>query len=340
MQLQLNMLDKHLAQSLSSFYVITSNEYLLALETTEKIRKAAHAHGFTERNILVIERNFKWIELNTINQSQSLFSSKKLIELYIPSGKLDKEGSQELQNYISYLNPVNLTIINLPKLDWITQKTPWVYALQAISIYLDIPLIERSQLPIWITNRLAKQKQSVDKKCLEFIIDHVEGNLLAAYQEIQKLAVLYPSGKLSFKNVYDAIVSVARYDIFELNETIFSGNIIRMMRIINGLKNEGKNLSLILWIIVEEIRILLKLKTGIIEGKSFGILLKENRVFIKHERLIKLVINRITLIDLQTALQEAAKIDRIIKGLRIKTFSDDPWDALTQFSLKLAYICK
>ena len=336
MQLRHDSLDAHLGKSLAPLYVIASDEHLLALEAADKIRRSARANGYTEREVLVVERSFKWGELLAANQSQSLFGDKKLIELRIPTGKPGKDGGQALQDYAANLSPDNLTIISLPKLDWATQKAAWVGALQQAAVYIDIPLVERAQLPGWIGNRLAAQQQSADRPCLDFIADRVEGNLLAAHQEIQKLALLYPVGQLSFEQVQDAVLNVARYDVFKLNEAMLSGDIARLTRMMEGLKGEGEALPLVLWAVTEEIRTLLKLKSGMAQGKPVGALLKEYRIWGPRERLMEPALRRIGLATLEQALQEAALVDRMVKGLRARSFAGDPWDDLLQLGLKLA----
>lgn len=336
MQLRLDALEAHLAKSLAPLYVITSDEHLLALEAADKIRKTARAQGLTEREVLVVERSFKWGELLAANQSQSLFGDRKLIELRIPTGKPGKDGGQALQEYAASLNPDNVTLITLPKLDWQTQKSAWVAALQQAAVYIDIALVERAQLPAWIGTRLAMQKQSVDRQSIDFIADRVEGNLLAAHQEIQKLALLYPEGKLSFEQVQDAVLNVARYDVFKLNEAMLSGDTARLVRMIEGLKGEGEALPLVLWAMAEEIRTLLKIKAGAAQGKAIGMLLKEYRIWGPREKLMEPALRRLKLSTLEGALQEAAQIDKMVKGLRAKAFAGDAWDALLQLGLKVA----
>jgi DNA polymerase-3 subunit delta len=336
MQLRLDALDAHLGKSLAPLYVITSDEHLLALEAADKIRKTARAQGLTEREVLVVERSFKWGELLAANQSQSLFGDRKLIELRIPTGKPGKDGGQALQDYVKALSPDNVTLIALPKLDWQTQKSAWVAALQQAGVYIDIPLVERPQLPAWIGARLAAQRQSADKQSIEFIADRVEGNLLAAHQEIQKLALLHPEGKLSFEQIHDAVLNVARYDVFKLNEAMLSGDAARLVRMLEGLKGEGEALPLVLWAMAEEIRTMLKLKAGVEKGRPLGMLLKENRIWGPRERMMEPALRRLRLSTLETVLQEAAQIDKMVKGLRAKAFSGDAWDALLQLGLKVA----
>jgi DNA polymerase-3 subunit delta len=336
MQLRADALDAHLAKSLAPLYVIASDEHLLALEAADKIRKAARAQGITEREVLTVERGFKWGELIAANQSQSLFGDRKLIELRIPTGKPGKDGGQALQDYAADLSPDNVTLIALPKLDWQTQKTAWVTALQQAAVYIDIPLVERAQLPNWIGLRLTAQKQSADRQSVDFIADRVEGNLLAAHQEIQKLALLYPEGKLSFEQVHDAVLNVARYDVFKLNEAMLSGDAARRVRMLEGLKGEGEALPLVLWAVAEEIRTLLKLKVAAAQGKPISVLLKEYRIWGPREKLMEPALRRLKMSTLQAALREAAQIDRMIKGLRAKACAGDAWDAMLQLGLKVA----
>lgn len=336
MQLRLDALDGHLAKTLAPLYVIASDEHLLALEAADRIRRAVRAQGFSEREVLVVERGFRWNELLAASRSQSLFGDRKLIELRIPSGKPGKDGAQALQEYAAALGGDTVTLISLPKLDWATQKAAWVSTLQQAGVYIEIPLVERSQLPGWIGNRLAQQNQSADKQGLEFMAERVEGNLLAAHQEIQKLGLLYPSGKLSFEQIHDAVLNVARYDVFKLSEAMLAGDAARLVRMLEGLKGEGEALPLVLWAMAEEIRTLLRLKTGMEQGRPLGQLLKESRIWGGRERLMEPALRRLPVSTLEAGLQQAAQIDKMVKGLRSKAFAGDPWDALLQLGLRMA----
>jgi len=336
MQLRLDALDGHLNKSLSQLYVITSDEHLLALEAADKIRRTARAQGYSERDVLTVERSFKWGELLAANQALSLFGDKKLIELRIPTGKPGKDGGAALQAYVKDLSPDNLTLITLPKLDWQTQKAAWVGALQQAAVYIDIPQIERAQLPNWIGQRLAAQGQSADRQSIDFIADRVEGNLLAAHQEIQKLALLHEPGKLTYEQVHDAVLNVARYDVFKLSEAMLLGDPARLVRMLEGLKGEGEALPLVLWAVSEEIRTLLKLKAGMAQGRPLGALLKEYRIWGPKERMMDPALRRISLAPLEAAMKAAAQVDKMLKGLRAKAYSGDAWDAMLQLGLKVA----
>jgi DNA polymerase-3 subunit delta len=336
MQLRVDALEGQLARGLTPLYVISSDEHLLALEAADKIRRAARANGYTEREVLSVERSFKWGELLAANQALSLFGDKKLIELRIPTGKPGKDGGAALQSYAKDLSPDNLTLVTLPKLDWQTAKAAWVGALQQAAVYIEIPAVERAQLPAWIGARLAAQGQSADRTSLDFIADRVEGNLLAAHQEIQKLGLLHEPGKLGFEQIHDAVLNVARYDVFKLSEAMLAGDAVRLVRMLEGLKGEGEALPLVLWAVAEEIRTLLKLKSGMAQGRPLGVLLKEHRIWGPRERMMEPALRRIPLAALESALQQAAQVDKMIKGLRAKAHAGDAWDSMLQLALKVA----
>ncbi len=341
MQLRAEALEAHLSKALAPLYVISSDEHLLALEAADRIRTAARSSGFSEREVLVAERFFKWGELLAANQAMSLFGDRKLIELRIPGGKPGKDGGQALQDYAAACTASTeagdtLTLITLPKLDWATQKSAWVGALQRHAVYIEIPNVERHQLADWIGRRLVAQSQSADRAALEFMVERVEGNLLAAHQEIRKLGLLYPEGRLSFEQVQDAVLNVARYDVFKLSEAMLSGDVGRVARMLDGLKGEGEAPPLVLWAIAEELRTLLKLKLGTADGRPLAALLKEYRIWGPRERLMAPALARVKLTTLEDALAKAAQVDRMIKGLRAKDFAGDAWDALLQLALSVA----
>jgi len=271
-------LPRHLASGLKPLYVVFGDAPLLAIETADSIRAAARAAGYSERETYVAEQHFKWSELHNSAQTMSLFASRKVIDLRIPSGKPGVEGGQALQAYCTNLNPDVLTLISLPKLDWAAQKSQWFGALQQHGVVISADDIPRSALPRWVAERLKRQEQTADIATLEFLADRCEGNLLAAFQEIQKLALLFPAGALSFDQVKDAVMDVARYDIFKLSEAMLNGNAARYAHILDGLRAEGTATVLVLWAISEDIRTLGKVLQSIQRGGNLGSALRDVRV--------------------------------------------------------------
>jgi len=349
MQLRLDALDTHLAKGLAGLYVVFGDEHLLAQEACDRIRAAARVGGFTERNVFTVERSFDWSSLLGATQSMSLFGDRQLIELRIPSGKPGKEGADALKALAAAGNPDVLVLVTLPRLDAATQKSAWFTALADGGVSLRIDPVERAQLPNWVAQRLMQQGQRVatgeeGRRALQFIAERVEGNLLAAHQEIQKLGLLYPQGALTFEQVHDAVLNVARYDVFKLNEAMLAGDVGRLSRMLDGLKGEGEAAVLVLWALTEEVRTLLKIKRGAAAGKPLAMLLRENRVWGPRERLVGPALSRVTEPLLEEGLALAAALDRQVKGLtgaapasrRRPALPPDPWDGLFELAALVA----
>lgn len=324
-------LPRHLASGLKPLYVIYGDALLLAIEAADSIRTAARGAGYSEREIFVAEQHFKWGELRGSAQSLSLFAERKIVDLRILSGKPGAEGSQALQDYCANLAPDVLTLISLPKLDKTAQKSQWFTALERHGVMIAADDIPRNALPRWIAGRLKRQGQAADPATLEFLADRCEGNLLAAFQEIQKLALLFPAGTLSFEQVKDAVMDVARYDIFKLSEELLNGNATRFVRILDGLRAEGTATVLVLWAISEEIRTLGKVLQAMQRGANLGNALRDARVWGAKQGLIENAARRLKFPHIERAMQQAARLDKMIKGLR----QGDVWDELLQLGLRL-----
>jgi DNA polymerase-3 subunit delta len=325
-------LPRHLASGLKPLYVVYGDALLLALEAADSIRTAARAAGYGERETLIAEQHFKWAELSNSARSLSLFASRRVIDLRIPSGKPGVEGGQALQEYAANPDSDVLTLITLPKLDWSAQKSQWFAALEKHGVMVSADDIPRSALPRWIAARLQTQDQRADEAALEFLADRCEGNLLAAFQEIQKLALLFPAGMLTFENVKDSVMDVARYDVFRLTEAMLNGNAARYTRILDGLRAEGTATVLVLWALSEDIRTLCKVTQAVQRGASIGNAMRDLRVRKDKQRMIENAAHRFKFPFLERTIQQAARLDKTIKGLR----QGDVWDELLQLGLRFA----
>lgn len=333
MQLRAEELERHLTRSLAPLYVIHGDEPLQSVEAADAIRAQARAQGYTEREVLAVERSFDWSLLAASGANLSLFSSKKLIELRIPGGKPGTEGAAAIVEYCAEPVPDVLTIVTLPKLDRRAQDTAWFKALTRKGVLINTFQVERAQLPQWIAARLARQKQKAGGETLQFLSDSVEGNLLAAHQEIQKLGLLFPPGELAFDPVRSAVLNVARYDAFKLNEAMLAGNKARLARMLDGLKSEGEAPPKILWVLSEEIRAVAKVQAGLAQGEDLQRLYGNNRVWGNvRQQLVAEAARRLKSAALGEALRHAARIDRTIKGLA----RGDVWDELLQLCLRFA----
>ncbi len=338
MQLRIDALAAHLGRRLAPLYVVHGDEHLLAIEAADAIRAAARAAGYTERDVLTVDRYFRWNRLLESTQSLSLFGDRKLIELRVPGGKPGKDGSQALQAFAKTIHDGDtIALVTLPKLEREQKSSAWFGALDAAGVTIEAPLVDRARLPAWIGERLALQGQTADVETLAFLADRVEGNLLAAHQEVQKLALLQPPGRLDFEAVRAAVVEVARYDVFKLGEAMLAGDPARVARMVDGLRGEGESPVLVHWAITEEVRALLRAKIGVAKGQPLSSLLRNLRVWGARERLFEVALKRLTLPALERALARAADIDRVVKGLQGHVVAlGDPWTELSRLGVAIA----
>ncbi|MCF8149990.1 MAG: DNA polymerase III subunit delta [Sulfuritalea sp.] len=254
MQLRPEQLQAHLDKPLAPLYLLHGDEPLLVIEAGDAIRAAARQQGFEEREVIIVGTGFKWDELFLAAGNMSLFGGSKLVDLRIPSGKPGREGSEALQRYITTLGPGMVTLITLPELDWQARKAAWVSALSKAGVSIECNAPPPARLPQWIAERLARQQQSAPRAALELIATHVEGNLLAAHQEIQKLGLLYPAGEVSLAQIGVAVMNVARYDVSDLRDALKARDTVRAVRTLEGLKAEDAPPPLVLWALATEAR--------------------------------------------------------------------------------------
>lgn len=333
MNLRPDQLPALLDRPLAPLWLLHGNEPLLVLEAADAIRAAARRQGFEERETLVVGQGFKWDALTLTAGNMSLFGGAKLIDLRIPTGKPGRDGGEALQRYVASLPMQTLTLITLPELDWQARKTGWFKAVSEAGNSLELNAPERERLPEWIGRRLAVQKQTASADALAFIADHVEGNLLAAHQEILKLGLLHPEGALTLDQVQDAVLNVARYDIDKLRQAVVEGDPARCARLLEGLKGEGAAPPLVLWALANETRSLANLSAGRDAGQPLPALFKAERIFDpRRQQAVGRALGRLGQGTLRAALMHAARIDRMIKGL----VPGDVWDEFLQLALRLA----
>ena len=342
MQLRPDQLAVHLQKGLRLLYTLCG-EPLLVQEAADAIRAAARAAGHTERQVHTVSgAHYNWSGLLGAAQAMSLFADKQIIEIRIPSGKPGKEGSEALQRYCAFNSDDTVTLVTLPRLDGPQQKSGWFSALDGAGMTLKFDPIDRKVLPPWIAQRMALQGQRVQggeagQRTLAFFADRVEGNLLAAHQEIQKLGLLFPrgetAGELSFEQIESAVLNVARYDVFKLGEAVLAGQVERALRMLDGLQAEGEAAVLVHWTLSEDIRCLKRLRDAMAAGRPLPMALREARVWGAKERLMERAVPLFTDNAVAALLQAAQVCDGLVKGLRHPDWPGDPWDGLKRLML-------
>ena len=347
MQIKAEQLAAHLQQASSKglrpIYTVWGDEPLLAQEAGDLLRVAARKLGYSERQVhTVAGAHFNWSALLGASQEMSLFSDKQLIEIRIPSGKPGKDGSVALQRYCEIMAETAsddvLTVLQLPKLDRQQQQSAWFVALDQAGVMVRVDPVERKALPTWIAQRLSQQGQHVKggvegQQALDFFADRVEGNLLAAHQEVMKLGLLYPAGELSAADIEAAVLNVARYDVFKLGEAVLAGQVGRALRMLQGLQAEGEAAVLVHWTLSEDIRALKRVKDAVAGGQPLPMALRDARVWGNKERLFERVVPLLRPTALTELVQAAHICDGLVKGLRHPNWPTDPWAGLQRLVL-------
>ena len=333
-RLEQNQLKQQLNNKLLPLYVLIGDEPLAQSECLDTIRQAARKAGADERSSFTVERNFNWQQIQQFGQSLSLFSSQRILEIHIPSGKPGVDGGKALTELSAKPIPDTTTIIVLPSLEREAKNSAWFNALQSASTIIELKEIAPNQLPQWLSTRLAAQNQNCDAASLEFIAHQVEGNLLAAYQEIQKLALLYPAGEISTESVRDAVLNVSRFDAFQLGEAVLAGDAARTTRILQGLQDEGENVVAVMNPLMWALRPLVRIKQAEARGENIVNAMTNARIYGDRQSLVKRALARLSLRQLEAALQKLCDIDRTAKGV----MQGDAWLELSRLCFGLAKV--
>ncbi len=333
MQLRAEQLDAQLARNLAATYLIHGDEPLLALEAADAVRAAARKHGYTERLVLVSGRGFDWGELLNAGANRSLFGGKKIVELRIPNGKPGVEGSAALVRYCARPNPDNLLLVSMPRPEGPFWKAAWFTALSASGVIAEVQGIDRARLPDWIRSRLARNAQSVDAEAMEFLVDRVEGNLLAAHQEIQKLALLAPRGELNLETMRDAVATVARFDPFVASDALLAGDLKRYVRALDGLRGEGESPVYLLAILGSDLQTLARVQGLVEAGRAPDEAIELCKVRKRRQPAIRAGQRKFSPAAVRAAVVHAARIDRAAKGVG----EGEPWDEFITLGLELLH---
>jgi DNA polymerase III subunit delta len=337
MQIKPDQLETQLARGLRPVYTIHGDEPLLAQEAADAIRAAARAAGYSERKVFNVSgAHFDWSGVLGAAQAMNLFADKQLIEIRIPSGKPGKDGSDALQRYCERIPEDVLTLVQLPRLDFQQVKAAWFNALDTAGVTLRVETLDRKALPAWLAQRLSRQGQRVrggdeGQRTLAFFADRIEGNLLAAHQELQKLALLYPAGELAFEQIESAVLNVARYDISKLLEAVWSGQVARALRMLDGLCAEGESVVFVHWSLAEDLRALARARAALDDGKPLPMALREARVWGLKEKLFERVLPLLADHRIAHLLEAASICDGICKGLKHPEWPSDPWAAVQRW---------
>lgn len=323
MKISTRQLEGHLRKGVEALYTVHGAEALLALEAADRIRDAARKAGCTEREVFFAEPGVDWNRLGASAANMSLFASKRLVELRVPTGKPGTEGSKAIDAWASKLPEDAITLVLLPQLEWQQMKSKWFESLEGHGVMVEAKPVTRDELPDWLAERLSRQKQRASVETLEWLAERVEGNLLAARQEVEKLALLLPEGEITLAQIREAVTDVSRFERDTLLDAIHGGDAGRVARVVASLAAEGEPLPLLLWTLAEELRLMMAIQAG-----------QRPRRFLPPDRMEKLnrTAKRHGAASFHRELLRAHRIDRMIKGVE----TGDPWQNVVDLALGIS----
>lgn len=333
MRLKPEQLTGSLQKSLASVYLLHGDEPLQISEMSDLIRHAAKQAGFLEREIFSTDTGFEWSEITTAASSISIFGDKKVLDVRVPSANFGNEGAKTLMTYCEKLPAETILLITCGKLNSAAMKTRWFEAVDKVGVTIQVKPLEGEELLHWLQNRLSQRGLTTDRAGINLLAERVEGNLLAASQEIEKLYVLYGNVALTHTQILDVVADSSRYDVFKLVDAILAANINRIFKVLAGLQAEGIAPPVILWGLMREARTLCKVRLELGEGKNRDLVFRNYQIWDKRVGLVEKAIKRLPHNKLFEILTLCAKADRQAKGQE----TGDVWETILAICLLFCF---
>jgi DNA polymerase-3 subunit delta len=332
LKLYANKLTSHLQNTLAPCYLVSGDEHLLVNEALDEIRAAAREKGFTSRESHVALSTFNWSSLAAVGANMSLFAEQRLVELRLPTGKPGREGSAAICEFVETLGPELMLLVIAPKLDKGTTNSKWVKTLTAKGAFLPIWPVELRELPSWVASRMRRVGLKPDRDAVAIIADRVEGNLLAADQEIEKLRLILGEAAVSGEDVSNAVANSSRFDVYKLVDAAVSGDARRAMKILNGLHGEGTEPVIVMWALTRELRLLARLADSVRRNVDLGAAMQQEYVWQNRQAMVRACIGRHPHTELYRLLKAAGRADAAAKGQA----PGDPWQLAADIVVALS----
>jgi DNA polymerase-3 subunit delta len=332
LKIRANQLASHLKNSLAPCYLVTGDEHLLVAEALDAIRNAARERGFGNRELHIATTGFDWGQLTASTGNLSLFAEQRIVELRLPTGKPGRSGGQVIVDLVAQAGPELLFIVTGPKLDSGTAKAKWVKTIENKGVNLQVWPIGLRDLPGWIANRMRQVGLQPERDAVAMIADRVEGNLLAASQEIEKLRLLLGEGKVTVADVTGAVARSSRYDVYQLADAAMSGDAARAIRILGGLREEGVEPVIVMWSLTRELRTLAMLDDAVRQGTDLARAMQSLRVWSSRQGLVRSCVGRHAHGAFHRLLKASGRADAAAKGQRY----GDPWQMAADIVIGMA----
>lgn len=332
MKLKAEQLTSHLQKNLASCYLVTGDEHLLVDEALDAIRQAARANGFTSRDLHVATATFDWAHMRDSSANLSLFAEKRIVELRLPTGKPGRVGSQAIADLADNTDSDLMLIVSAPKLERNAQSSKWVKSLDANGVNIQVWPIGERELPGWIAGRMRQAGLQPDRGAVALIADRVEGNLLAANQEIEKLRLVLGEGMVTAEDASTAVANSSRFDVFKLVDAALTGDARRALKILSGLRAEGVEPVIVVWALTRELRTLASLTDTVSQGTDLASGMQKTGVWRNRQALVRSCIGRHQHGDFHRLLKAANHADQAAKG----QLRADPWQLSTDIVLGMS----
>lgn len=327
-----NQLSAHLKSTLLPCYLVSGDEPLLVQEAADAIRQRARSQGMDTRELHVADARFDWNELQASAGNMSLFAERRIIELRLPTGKPGRQGGQAIADLAAQAGPELLLIVSTPKLDKSGSSSAWAKALEKLGATVQVWPVGISELPRWINERMRRSGLVPDRDAVQLLADRVEGNLLAAQQEIDKLALCAGNGKITSVDVENSVADNARFDVYKLVDAAIGGDAARAIRILAGVRNDGTDAVIVVWALGREIRTLALLADNVKSGIDLSTALQKAGVWRNRQNLVRSCVGRHRATDIHRLLQLTRQADAAAKGQS----GADPWSLATDIVIGLA----
>ena len=332
MKISANQLAPQLKKSLLPCYLVSGDEPLLVEESLDAIRAAAREQGFGSRELFVHSVGFDWSDFSAVGGNLSLFAERRIVELRLPTGKPGVKGSAAIADFAADAGEDILFLVSAPKIDRKGQNAKWVKALESRGGLVQIWPVDRRDLPGWINQRMQHAGMRPDRDAVRLIADRVEGNLLAARQEIEKLRLLHGGGPISADEVDQAVADSSRFDVYKLVDAAVSGNASRAVRVLGGVRAEGVEPVIVMWALTRELRLLAGLSDAVAGGSDLSTSMRKARVWQNRQGMVRSCIGRHPAGSFHRLLKLARRADAAAKGQR----RADPWQLVMQIIIEVA----
>lgn len=326
MQIRAEQLHRHLqAGDLKDIYLVSGDEQLLVDEACDEIVAAATGLGYDERTIFEAVPRAAWDELFADAGNLSLFATKRLLDVRIPPRGLDRAGSDSIRGYLDTPLADTLVLCRAAGLDWRQRSNAWYRAIDKAGVVIQVWPIGGRELPRWLEGRCRREGLELDRDALDALAERVEGNLLAAAQEIEKLKLQHGQGRIAADDIEGGVGDAAHFDTFELIDAAFAGRAARVHRMLDTLRQEGVAVFMVIVSLANQLQRARELAAG-----------ANPRIPRRRIPVLEAAVRRLGPDGIDDLQKECALLDLQSKGM----LRGDAWQSLERVLLAVAGVAQ